>query len=122
MKASTAQESPLGEVRQPFGPPSSKDEERTRRESGLLVDVAGRPLPAAPGTPCAFCDGFNPGDTCPAALTCPQCGAPPRKRCRRPSEHETQEWHIARVRAADLEDQRREDTGDTTLPARWTST
>ncbi|SEM77628.1 zinc finger domain-containing protein [Streptacidiphilus jiangxiensis] len=110
-----------GEVRQPFGPPSSRAEERAWRDAGLLVDTAGSPLPAT-GTPCGFCDGSDLGDTCPGALTCPKCKAPPGRHCRRPSEWETSQWHAARVQAADLEDQRREDAGDGTMPARWAST
>ncbi|WP_405533801.1 hypothetical protein OG592_43570 (plasmid) [Streptomyces avidinii] len=48
--------------------------------------------------------------------------AAPGKRCRRPSGHTAEQWHAARVRAADLEDQRREEDGDSTLPARWADT
>jgi hypothetical protein len=104
--------------RQTFEPPSDLATSRAWRAAGLLVDVAGRALPTA-RRPCAFCDGDDLGDTCPAALTCPTCRAGPRTRCRRPSGHAADQWHRARVRAADTEDQRREDGGDTNLPARW---
>ncbi|KOU73163.1 hypothetical protein ADK61_23990 [Streptomyces sp. XY66] len=106
---------------QRFGPPSTRAEERAWRAAGLLVDVAGRGLPAKV-RPCAFCDGEDLGDTCPASLTCPTCKAAPRRRCCRPSGHTAEQWHRRRVRAADLEDQRREEDGDTTLPARWADT
>ncbi|MFJ9574669.1 DUF6884 domain-containing protein [Streptomyces bacillaris] len=104
--------------RQILGPPSDIDAGRAWRAAGLLVDVAGRALPTA-RRPCAFCDGEDLGDTCPAALTCPTCRAGPRTRCQRPSGHTADQWHRARVRAADMEDQRREDGGETNLPARW---
>ncbi|MHC3392836.1 zinc finger domain-containing protein [Streptomyces lavendulocolor] len=107
--------------RQSFGPPSTRAEERGWRAAGLLVDVAGRVLPATAPL-CGFCDGEDIGDTCPASLTCPTCKATPRQRCRRPSGHTAEQWHCSRVRAADLEDQRREEDGDTTLPARWADT
>jgi hypothetical protein len=105
-------------TRQSFGPPSTRAEERAWRAAGLLVDGAGRALPAMV-QPCAFCDGGDLGDTCPASLICPTCKAAPRQRCHRPSGHTAEQWHTWRVRAADLEDQRREDDGDCTLPARW---
>ncbi|MFE9121477.1 hypothetical protein [Streptomyces sp. NPDC007172] len=107
--------------RQSFGPPSMRAEERGWRTAGLLVDVAGRVLPATV-QPCASCDGEDLGDTCPAFLTCPTCKAAPQQRCRRPSGHTAEQWHRRRVRAADLKDQRREEDGDTTLPARWADT
>lgn len=109
---------PAHEVRQPFAAPSSQTEERAWRSAGLLVDLAGRPLPTA-AVPCAFCDGDDLGDTCPAALTCRTCGAEPGKRCLRPSEHTADRWHHARIRAAELEDQRRQNAKDITLPAPW---
>ncbi|QCX82215.1 hypothetical protein C9F11_43175 (plasmid) [Streptomyces sp. YIM 121038] len=107
--------------RQSVGPPSTRAQERAWRAAGLLVDVAGRVLPAT-ARPCTFCDGQDINDTCPASMACPTCSATPRQRCRRPSGHIAEQWHAGRVRAADLEDQRREGHGDTTLPARWAST
>jgi hypothetical protein len=107
--------------RQSFGPPSRRAEERAWRAAGLLVDVSGRALPPTV-QPCGFCDGGDIGDTCPASLTCPTCHAGPKQRCRRPSGHTAEQWHLERIRAADLEDQRREEDGDTTLPARWADT
>ncbi|WP_435060142.1 DUF6884 domain-containing protein [Streptomyces sp. bgisy060] len=104
--------------RQPFGPPSDIAAGRTWHAAGLLVDVGGRTLSTA-RRPCAFCDGDDLGDTCPAALTCQTCRAGPRTRCQRPSGHTADHWHVRRVHAADLEDERREEGGDTRLPARW---
>jgi hypothetical protein len=112
---------PQAAVRQPFTAPASRSDERAWREAGLLLDTAGCSLPASP-PPCGFCDGADLGDTCPAALTCPSCGAGPGRHCQRPSEWETYSWHVARVQAAELEDQRREDAGATDLPARWATT
>ncbi|MFK0154149.1 hypothetical protein ACIQVK_19010 [Streptomyces sp. NPDC090493] len=90
-----------------FGPPSTRAEERACRAAGLLVDGAGRVLPATV-QPCAFCNGKDLGDTCPASLTCPTCKSAPRQQCRRPSGHTAEQWHRRRIHAADLEDQRRE--------------
>ncbi|GLX22586.1 DUF6884 domain-containing protein [Streptomyces lavendulae] len=104
--------------RQRFGPPSTKAQGRAWRAAGLLVDVAGRALRTTAQS-CASCDGEDLGDTCPGSLPCRSCGAVPHQRCRRPSGHTAEQWHVRRVRAADLEDQRREESGDTTLPARW---
>ncbi|MFD1145902.1 zinc finger domain-containing protein [Saccharothrix hoggarensis] len=56
----------------------------------------------------------------PGRVRCPDCGAQPgRRRCVRPSEHETVLWHAARVAAAEEVDRRREEAGDLTLPAPW---
>ncbi|MGY4963680.1 DUF6884 domain-containing protein [Streptomyces sp. 900105245] len=104
--------------RQRFGPPSTLAQGHAWRAAGLLVDVAGRALPTTTQS-CASCDGEDLGDTCPGSLPCRSCGAVPQQRCRRPSGHTAEQWHVRRVRAADLEDQRREESGDTTLPARW---
>lgn len=41
--------------------------------------------------------------TCPHSITCPECGARPGKRCKRPSGHGC-EMHAERYRKAERED------------------
>ncbi|WP_033821033.1 MULTISPECIES: hypothetical protein [unclassified Kitasatospora] len=103
--------------RQPVPSPGDPAAAHLLLQAGELIDLTGDPL--QPGPRCATCEGFDLGDTCPMALTCPTCLAVPGRRCRRPSGHTAPGTHVARLKAADLADDEREAAGDPTLPARW---
>lgn len=48
---------------------------------------------------CEFCSDevAESAGPCPYSFTCPTCAAPPRSKCKRPSEHEAMEMHRARL-------------------------
>lgn len=47
---------------------------------------------------CEWCGGEVADDVgpCPLSFECPTCHAPPGSKCKRPSEHEAAEMHVAR--------------------------
>jgi len=54
---------------------------------------------------CSWCGGWaRKGTTCPKSIICPKCGAPPGKRCRRPSGHEADTLHAERIKVAERDD------------------
>jgi hypothetical protein len=97
-------------------PGNSQDYVRLIR-SGTLIDLGGRPLR---WEPCPDCKGERTsGMTCPMALPCRHCGAKPRKKCKRPSEHDAAHPHKARYDDAEADNKRRAADGDLTVPAPW---
>lgn len=50
---------------------------------------------------CEWCGGLDTEGTCPWSLACPDCHAKPGTRCKRPSGHEADRLHMARVRLAE---------------------
>lgn len=85
--------------------------------SGALIDLAGRPLR---WEPCPDCNGERTsGMTCPMALTCRHCGAKPRAKCKRPSDHDAAQPHKSRYEDAEADNKRRAASGDLTVPAPW---
>lgn len=55
--------------------------------------------------PCEWCgvDAIA-GTTCPRAVTCPDCSAPPGSPCKRPSGHKAMTLHMSRVLLAEQDD------------------
>lgn len=103
---------------QPVPPPDNQADAQALLDARILIDLSGRPL--SPHT-CPTCHGHDSiGETCPAAVDCPTCGAQGgvRVRCQRPSGHDGA-WHTERRRAAARVDDDREHRGDPTVPAPW---
>lgn len=50
---------------------------------------------------CEWCGGVDTKGTCPWSLACPDCHVKPGRRCKRPSGHEADTLHMARVRLAE---------------------
>lgn len=109
-------------VFQPVNAPDTNVAYVELARSGVLIDLAGRPLRIGP---CPFC----PSDqtilnlTCHRAVSCKHCGAGIGSPCRRPSEHVLTAafggTHKGRERAAEAIDNTRERAGDLSIPAPW---
>jgi hypothetical protein len=57
---------------------------------------------------CPFCGGtVEMASCCPKSIACPKCNAAAGSRCRRPSGHQTDVFHMERVNEAERRDQAR---------------
>ena len=102
---------------QPVADPGNATDYVRLVAAGTLIDLAGRPLC---WEPCPDCQGERTsGMTCPMAVPCRHCGAKPRAKCKRPSDHDAAEPHKARYDDAEADNKSRAAAGDLTVPAPW---
>lgn len=107
---------PRPPIAQPVPAPSSPEEYARIRP--LLIDTHGQPLVTID---CGPCGGRHLSvEPCVADIPCPTC-ASTGPRCRRPSEHDTDAWHAARLKLRTRILDQREYDGQP-VPARWPST
>lgn len=63
-----------------------------------------RGVTVAVAQPCPWCGSDAAVGTCPLAITCPHCDAPPGLGCKRPSGHRASVLHAARIEQAETRD------------------
>lgn len=101
---------------QPVNPPATRAEFVVLRDTGQLVDLAGKPIRLMD---CHLCQGQHLGkEPCHTLIRCPDCHSTARH-CHRPSEHEAAGWHAGRIEAMEALIDRLVAEGETRIAAPW---